>query len=137
VSAPEITAEAFIAWARANPDKLPSGVADALGPERDWADACPFCGEHKLPVIMPETPHGEVVCAGCGARGPMRDAAGQRADPLERWNSRCRPIGNDTVTDEVLDEALDDAERSCKYGLHTFAEACRKHFAGLTFPLQP
>ena len=69
----------YSTWAaqgRANADKLPSGVAEALGPERDWADelAREFWNAPALGLI-------------------------------EFLRTRCRPIGND-ITDDFCDEAI-------------------------------
>jgi Lar family restriction alleviation protein len=62
---------------------------EAIGRLRE----CPFCGEVELnePPANDRgeyTPETQVVCYGCGATGPSRDAAGQRADAIERWNTR-------------------------------------------------
>ncbi len=76
----------WAAQGRANADKLPSGVAEALGPERDWAD--------ELHYLLQET------------------------KPSERCaliKSRCRPIGNDTVTDEWLREQMVRLIKACGF----------------------
>lgn len=76
----------WAAQGRANADKLPDGVAEALGPERDWAD--------ELAVDWFDDQE---------ARGVESLAAAIR--------TRCRPIGNDTVTDEWLDGCITDLSR--------------------------
>lgn len=64
----------WAAQGRANADKLPSAVAEALGPERDWADqlADGWYTSGSPPLL---------------------------ADYLR---SRCLPIGEVTVTDELV-----------------------------------
>lgn len=70
----------WAAQGRANADKLPSGVAEALGSERDWADEL--------------------------EREYLRGGS-TLADFLR---ARTRPIGNDTMTDEIW--TLDEAARA-------------------------
>lgn len=66
---------------------------------------CPFCGESYQDglIALPEAKGqydsaGNVICLGCGASGPIRDAAGQRADAIERWNTRVSPSGETVDT---------------------------------------
>jgi len=94
----------------ANTDKLPSGVAEALGPEVGLLP-CPFCGRPAERVEYTDysesvatmrrvgfrcSNHSDVI----GIEGPVADEAAT----LLEWNTRTRPIGND-ITDEWLADA--------------------------------
>lgn len=80
--------QAWLSQGRANADKLPSGVAEALGPERDWADEL----AHKI-VSMSEnlaTSHEE-----------------DRQEAAAIIRTRCQPIGNN-ITDAMQHVAYFD-----------------------------
>lgn len=79
VDAPAFDYPTWAAQGRANADKLPDGVAEALGPERDWA--------HEVAAAWWESDADETM--------------ENLAHLIRRL---CRPIGNDTVTDEWLRE---------------------------------
>lgn len=78
--------------------------------------ACPFCGEAEL-LDMPVNdigyePSGDVACFGCGASGPIRDAAGQRADAVERWNTRALTDSTFMVDEATVPvQKISDADR--------------------------
>lgn len=77
--------------------------------KREALRECPFCDEIELveaPVDLRRNyyPAGDVECRGCGARGPIRDAAGQRADAIERWHTRAtRKSDGDGAREEWQD----------------------------------
>lgn len=76
VGKPPFDYPTWAAQGRANADKLPSAVAEALGPERDWADE--YAADYYDGLM-----------------------------PLAKFlRTLCRPIGNDTVTDELVNAEI-------------------------------
>lgn len=76
----------WAAQGRANAAKLPDSVAEALGPERDWAD--------------------EVFNLATNSWGSLHQPnAPRRQLAVAVIRKMCRPIGNDKLTDEWLADA--------------------------------